>query len=109
MMWRFSFVFIFFMSVACADFPTPERQHVLRNMLEHDCGACHGLTLQGGLGTPLTSEALVGKSDDFLMTAILDGRKGTAMPPWRQYLSDGDARWLIQQLRKSTKETYHEN
>jgi cytochrome c55X len=102
-MWRFLSVLTLFLPVvAIADNPNPEpkRQQQLRNMLEHDCGACHGLTLQGGLGSALTPDALVGKNDDFLVTTILEGRKGTAMPPWKKFLKDSEARWLIQQLRE---------
>ena len=80
--------------------PSPERQSTLRNMLKHDCGACHGLTLKGGLGPALLPEALAGKPDDFLVSTILNGRKGTAMPPWQQFISHDEAIWLIEILRK---------
>ena len=80
--------------------PAPDRQSELRNMLKHDCGACHGLTLKGGLGPALLPEALAGKPDDFLVSTILDGRKGTAMPPWRPFMSHDEAAWLVGVLRK---------
>ena len=32
----------------------------LEHMLMQDCGSCHGLTMKGGLGRPLTREALAG-------------------------------------------------
>jgi cytochrome c55X len=98
-MWRFFLVLTVSIPAALAEFPSTERQHELRNMLEHDCGACHGLTLQGGLGSALTPQALEGKSDDFLVTTILEGRKGTAMPPWKKFLTESEARWLVNQLR----------
>lgn len=98
-MWRFFLVLILSIPAALAEFPCSERQQELRNLLEHDCGACHGLTLQGGLGSALTPEALAGKSDDFLATTILEGRKGTAMPPWKKFLKESEARWLVLQLR----------
>lgn len=106
-MWRFFLVLTLSIPAAViADNPNPEseRQQELRNMLEHDCGACHGLSLKGGLGSPLTPEALVGKPDDFLVTTILEGRKGTAMPPWKKFLKESEARWLVQQLRKVEKD-----
>lgn len=99
-MWRFFLVLILSIPSALAEFPSPERQQELRNLLEHDCGACHGLSLKGGLGSALTPEALAGKSDDFLVTTILEGRKSTAMPPWKKFLQESEARWLVQELRK---------
>lgn len=81
--------------------PAPDRQDALRNLLKHDCGACHGLSLKGGMGPALLPEVLAGKPDDFLADTILNGRQGTAMPPWRQFISHDEALWLIGVLRKS--------
>jgi len=79
--------------------PSPERQSALRNMLNHDCGACHGLTLKGGLGPALLPEALADKPDDFLISTILNGREGTAMPPWQPFMNRDEAAWLVGILR----------
>jgi cytochrome c55X len=68
-------------------------------LLKQDCGACHGLTLKGGLGPSLMPESLSSKTDAELTTTILEGRSGTAMPPWRQFISESEARWLIRHLR----------
>ncbi|MEF3074972.1 cytochrome c [Methylobacter sp. Wu1] len=84
---------------ALAGEPSTDRQNTLRNMLKHDCGACHGLTLKGGLGPALLPEALAGKSDDFLADTILNGRQGTAMPPWQQFINRDEALWLVKVLR----------
>ncbi len=73
---------------------------VLERLLADDCGACHGMTRKGGLGPPLTPEALAGKPDDALVQTILDGRPGTPMPPWRSLLSEEDARWLVGRLKE---------
>ncbi len=88
-------------TTAFADEPSADRQNTLRNMLNHDCGACHGLTLKGGLGPALLPEALAGKPDDFLIATILEGRPGTAMPPWQPFMSQDEAAWLVGILRKS--------
>lgn len=85
--------------VALAD-PAPARQQQLLHLLRDDCGACHGLTLKGGLGLPLTPEALRDKDDAGLLYTILDGRPGTPMPPWRPFLSEDEARWLVSQLKR---------
>jgi cytochrome c55X len=81
---------------------TAERQDELSRLLRDDCGACHGMTMKGGLGAPLTPAALEGKPDDGLVYVILNGLPGTAMPPWQQFLSEDDARWLVAQLRNGT-------
>ena len=80
--------------------PTLVRQQELQHLLHDDCGACHGMTLKGGLGLPLTADALRDKPDDLLITTILDGRAGTPMPPWRRFLSADEARWLVVQLKR---------
>lgn len=83
--------------------PSPERQTAIRNMLNHDCGACHGLTLKGGLGPSLLPNALAGKPDEFLISTILEGRKGTAMPPWQPFMNRDEAAWLVRILRNLEK------
>ena len=80
--------------------PSAERQAELRHMVRHECGACHGLTRQGGLGPALTPEALADRSDKALRRAILEGREGTAMPPWRPFLTTPEARWLVERLKE---------
>jgi len=82
--------------------PSPDRQEELRNLLAQDCGSCHGLTLAGGLGPSLQSRALASKPPEFLAAAILYGRPGTAMPPWRPFLSDTEAAWLARLLKQQT-------
>lgn len=79
--------------------PDAERRSELLYLLKHDCGSCHGMTRQGGLGPALLPEVLSNKSDAMLMAAILDGRPSTPMPPWRGLLSEQDARWLIEAIR----------
>jgi cytochrome c55X len=86
-------------STAWADMPS-ERQRQLINLLRHDCGSCHGMTLQGGLGPALTPQALAGKPAPYLRSVILDGRAGTPMPPWRAFISDDDATWLVDALKQ---------
>lgn len=78
--------------------PSSERAAALRNLLVQDCGSCHGLTLRGGLGPALLPADLVGKPSAYLQATILYGRPGTAMPPWRPFLSDGEAAWLADTL-----------
>ena len=74
-----------------------ERTELIR-LVRQDCGSCHGMTLQGGLGTPLTREALADRSVETLAATILYGRPGSAMPPWKTLLSEQQANWIAEQL-----------
>lgn len=79
--------------------PMPEaRADALRQIVRQDCGSCHGLRLTGGLGSPITSEALEGRDPADLTLLILDGLPGTAMPGWRPLLDEGEARWIADYL-----------
>lgn len=71
----------------------------LTHLLVQDCGSCHGLTMQGGLGKPLLPETLADRSADILAEIILDGIPGTPMPPWRGQLSVDEARFLAERLK----------
>ena len=77
-----------------------QRQAELLHMLRHDCGACHGMTLKGGLGPSLHPDVIGEQSDDTLVETILNGRPGTPMAPWRISLNEGEARWLVEQLKE---------
>ncbi len=85
-------------AVSAAAGPDALRQSELRHLLLQDCGSCHGLTLKGGLGPSLLPASLDGKPESLLVHTILDGRPGTAMPPWRPLLSESDVVWLVEQL-----------
>ena len=78
---------------------SPARQQALRHLLAQDCGSCHGLTLKGGLGPALTRTALTGKPAIMLRTVILEGRPGTPMPPWKPFMTETEAAWLVEQLQ----------
>ncbi|HEX6137275.1 MAG TPA: cytochrome c [Casimicrobiaceae bacterium] len=80
--------------------PPAARQRELVRLLRQDCGSCHGMRLTGGLGPPLTPDALRGKPPDSLAATIVAGRPGTAMPPWRPFLSEAEAAWLVARLRE---------
>jgi cytochrome c55X len=77
-----------------------ERVRQLNHMLAHDCGSCHGLTLRGGLGPALTSQALKDVPAEAVRHAIVNGRPGTPMPPFGGLLSQQDIDWLVHSLTK---------
>jgi cytochrome c55X len=72
----------------------------LTALVRQDCGSCHGMTLKGGLGKPLTADRLVSWNEDQLTRIILDGVPGTPMPPWRGLLSEQEARWIAEALHR---------
>lgn len=72
----------------------------LADLVRQDCGSCHGLTMKGGLGKPLTPDHLGAWSREQLVSIVLDGVPGTPMPPWRALLSEGDARWIAERLQQ---------
>ncbi len=88
---------------ACAEELPSERQAEILYLLKHDCGACHGMTLKGGLGPSLLPEVLATKPKELLFITILDGRTGTAMPPWRDFLTTEEINWLLKQLLEGIK------
>jgi cytochrome c55X len=87
---------IFSLAAQAAGDPEFARETV--RLVRQDCGSCHGMSLQGGLGTPLTREALAGQSAEALAIIILHGKHGTAMPPWKTLLSETQARWIAERL-----------
>ena len=88
-------------SLLAAEPPNP-RQAELTHLVRQDCGSCHGMTLKGGLGPALTRDALRGKPADNLVVTVLYGRPGTAMPPWRTFVNEAEAAWIVRQLQEGT-------
>ena len=80
--------------------PAPARRAELVELVRQDCGACHGLTLNGGLGPPLAPASLAEKDAEAMTFVVLHGRRGTPMPPWRGLLSEDEARWIVEALKK---------
>ena len=88
--------------VANADID-PERQSELLYLLKHDCGSCHGMRLEGGLGPALKPERFRQWDTKTLAAAILYGRPGTPMPPWQPFITQPEAYWLAGQLKKGIR------
>ena len=77
-----------------------DRASELQHMVTQDCGSCHGLTRKGGLGSPLTAQALSHAEPEALAAIILDGVPDTAMPPWRPLLTEEEAIWIARYLKQ---------
>lgn len=96
-----SLAILLVLSTPAAAEVTPARTTELTHMVEQDCGSCHGLTRKGGLGSPLTTDALSDADPSSLATIILDGVPGTAMPPWRPLLTEEEAVWIARYLKRT--------
>ncbi|MCP4935796.1 MAG: cytochrome c [bacterium] len=81
-----------------------KRQNELVYLVRQDCGSCHGMTLKGGLGTPLLPPNVKDTPIEALVSIILDGVPDTPMPPWRGLLSETEAEWIARQLKKGLPE-----
>jgi cytochrome c55X len=87
--------------MAMAD-PAPDPAK-LSNLVRQDCGSCHGLTLKGGLGKPLTAQHLRQWDRSQIVHIILDGIPGTPMPGWRPLLTESEAGWIADFLQQETQ------
>ena len=76
------------------------RQRELTFLVRQDCGSCHGMTLNGGLGKPLTPQALAPLEADSIAYIILEGVPGQPMPPWKGLISEADAQWIARRLKE---------
>jgi len=65
---------------------------------EKECQGCHGPIHQGGVGSDLRPSALKKKSREFLAEVVMNGRKNTAMPAWKDSFSKDDASGMIDWL-----------
>lgn len=80
--------------------PSSARQKELIHLVRQECGFCHGLRLTGGLGSPLTAQAMQDKPAKTLEAVIRHGIPGTAMPGWAPFLTESEIRWIVQRLQQ---------
>lgn len=81
----------------------PEAQVEINGVLvgtfySQNCAVCHGQAREGGVGLPLTPADLT-QPDDVYVDTILNGRPGTAMPPWSSTVSPEDAQAIVTFLK----------
>ncbi|GBF26009.1 hypothetical protein MnTg02_01045 [bacterium MnTg02] len=77
-----------------------QREAELIHLVRQDCGSCHGMTLNGGLGRPLLPETLKDADSEAIAAIILGGVPGKPMPPWSGLLSEADAVWIAKKLKE---------
>ncbi len=92
-------VILIFLTIQAEAQVHASRQGEILHLLKHDCGSCHGMTLAGGLGPALTTQALKDKPHAYLERVILEGRPGTPMAPWRKFINADEVRWLVNYLK----------
>ncbi|HSG95134.1 MAG TPA: cytochrome c [Afifellaceae bacterium] len=94
------FLFGLFSNIAQAGGELPAAEVArLSNVVRQDCGSCHGLTLKGGLGRPLTAEHLASMDRETVRDIILFGIDETPMPGWLGLLSEPEADWIAGALK----------
>lgn len=69
------------------------------------CSGCHGDNRQGGVGPALIPERLGDVDKELLREAISDGRPGTAMPPWKDILTEQEIDDLIEYILSPVEAT----
>ena len=95
----FAVTLLLSLSAHAVEPPAAARASEIVGIVTQDCGSCHGLTLKGGLGPALLPETLADKPAALLSATIINGRPGTAMPPWRPFFSDAEVDWIVEQLK----------
>ncbi len=77
-----------------------QEQQAMTRFVRQECGFCHGLRLTGGLGAPLTAEAMRDRPIEYLEAVIQHGIPGTAMPGWVPHLTPRQVHWIAERLRE---------
>lgn len=67
---------------------------------EQECQGCHGPMHQGGVGSDIRPDKIKDKTSMFLAETILEGRAGTAMPPFKGTISKNEASQMVDYLQK---------
>ncbi len=71
----------------------------VEKVFEKECQGCHGPNHEGGVGADLRPNKLKGKNAYMLAETILNGRPGTAMPPFKNTFSKADAQKMVDYLQ----------
>lgn len=83
---------------APAPSPAAEVKPIVK-LYQDTCGGCHSPNRQGATGPALIPQRIGGLGDDFLKAVILNGRPGTAMPPWKGVLSEEQINDLLKYIK----------
>lgn len=68
-------------------------------VFEKECQGCHGPNHEGGVGSDLRPNVIAKKNSQDLATVVLNGRAGTAMPPFKDKFNKADADKMVDYLQ----------
>ncbi|MBA1438218.1 MAG: c-type cytochrome [Epsilonproteobacteria bacterium] len=71
----------------------------VEKVFEKECQGCHGPNHEGGVGADLRPKVISKKNSYMLAETILNGRPGTAMPPFKEKFSKADADKIVDYLQ----------
>ncbi len=71
----------------------------VEKMFEKECQGCHGPNHEGGVGADLRPDKLEKKNAYTMAEVILNGRPGTAMPPFANKMTKADAQKMVDYLQ----------
>jgi len=71
----------------------------VEKMFEKECQGCHGPNHEGGVGADLRPGKIEKKNAYTLSEVILNGRPGTAMPPFTDKMNQADAQKMVDYLQ----------
>ncbi len=71
----------------------------VEKVFEKECQGCHGPNHEGGVGSDLRPKVISKKNAYVLAETILNGRSGTAMPPFKEKFSKADADKMVDWLQ----------
>jgi nitrite reductase (NO-forming)/hydroxylamine reductase len=71
----------------------------VEKMFEKECQGCHGPNHEGGVGADLRPDKIAKKNAYTLVQTILNGRPGTAMPPFSEKMNKADAQKMVDYLQ----------
>lgn len=79
---------------------TNERRSELLYFVEQNCPACHGIRMRGSIGPALSKANLQHLSVNAVTLTILYGLTDKGMPAWEAQLSERDAYWIAELLKR---------
>lgn len=68
------------------------------------CAGCHGTLRTGATGPKITPDRTRELGTEALKTTIANGRPGTAMPPWKQFLSEDEINTMALYIQQEPPE-----